>query len=153
MTAVAKPFVQIACVCEKVLHEKDGVASLIRVVDTYTMELPKDVPAGFTLATQLTAFVSLKSGDVIGQFPVGLRLNQPNGKALPTREMPVEFKGNESGANLQIEFALANPAVGLYWIDVLWGDEILTRIPFRLKTKASPQASTAEGAASGQRSQ
>lgn len=29
-----KPFVQVACVCEKVLRESDSVPSLIRILDT-----------------------------------------------------------------------------------------------------------------------
>jgi hypothetical protein len=132
-----KPFVQVACVCEKVLIEPDNVPSLIRIVDTYTLELPgKPLPPGVKLQTDLTAFVSLKSGDVIGDFEVGLRLNAPDGKDHPVRMWPVEFKGGEHGANLKIAFTLQDPKIGLYWFDVLWGSDVLTRIPFRLKSKA-----------------
>lgn len=133
--SVPKPFVQAACLCEKVLQEKDGVPSLIRVVDTYTMDEPSNLPPGYTLATQLTLFISLKSGDLSGIFEVGLRLHQPNEKSHPTQTWPIELKGQEHGANLIIQFSLNNPRVGLYWMDVMWGDEILTKIPFRLKFK------------------
>ena len=133
-----KPFVQIACVCEKVLIEPDNVPSLIRVVDTYMLELPAtDPPLGIKIAASLTAFISLKSGDVIGDFEVGLRLNAPDGKEHPTRTWPAEFRGAENGVNMKIAFTLQDVKFGLYWFDVLWGDEVLTRIPFRLKPTPS----------------
>jgi hypothetical protein len=59
-----KPFVQAACICEKVLVEPDKVASLIRVVDTYFLELAN--PPNVEARLDLTIFVSLKSGDVTG---------------------------------------------------------------------------------------
>ena len=62
-----KPFVQAACICEKVLVEPDKVASLIRVVDTYFLERPKEpLPPNVEARLDLTIFVSLKSGDVTG---------------------------------------------------------------------------------------
>jgi hypothetical protein len=141
----SKPFVQIACVCEKVLIEPDNVASLIRVVDTYALALPTpELPAGVQIAF-LIAFISLKSGDVVGEFEVGLRLNHPDGKDYPIRRWPVEFRGGESGVNLKIAFSLPDAKFGLYWFDVLWGDEVLTRIPFRLKA-ASTESTASEAA-------
>ena len=46
---------------------------------------------------------------------------------------PVVLNGGEHGANLRVQFRLLAPKIGLYWFDVLWGDEPLTRIPFRLE--------------------
>ncbi len=134
-----KPFVQIACVCEKVLIEPDNVPSLIRVVDTYTLNTPTEPPPGFKTGAKLTAYVSLKSGDVIGNFEVGLRLIPPDGKGHPVKKWPTEFRGNEHGVNMKIEFTLEDPQFGLYWFDVLWGDDVLTRIPFRLRTKPAEE--------------
>lgn len=131
----AKPFVQVACICEKVLIEQDNVASLIRIVDTSTIELPTNPPPGVGILMDLTVFVSLKSGDVVGESEVGLRLIAPDNVEHPVRMWPVEFRGNESGVNLRIALALQGPKLGLYWLDVLWKEEVLTRIPFRLKSK------------------
>ncbi|MEO7270387.1 MAG: hypothetical protein ABIX28_05585 [Vicinamibacterales bacterium] len=142
-TPPPKPFVQTACVCEKVLVESDGVPSLIRIVDTYTVELPMELPPGYKTATDLTVFVSLKSGDVVGEHEIGLRLNGPDGKARPVRRWPVRLNGQEHGANVRIAFTLTSPEYGLYWFDVLWGDEVLTRVPFRLKAK-TPAAPSGE---------
>ena len=144
--ATSKPLVQIACICEKVLVEPDNVATLVRVVDTFTLPPPPQVlPPGMPMAVQLTIVVSLRSGDVVGDFEVGLRLNSPHERDQPLQRWPVEFRGGEHGANLQIDFALPNPQLGLYWFDVLWGEEILTRIPLRLRTSTASE-STADAA-------
>jgi hypothetical protein len=135
----AKPLVQVACVCEKVLIEPDKVASVIRIVDTSFLDIPPDpLPSGMEPAISLTAFIALKSGDVAGNFDVGIRLRRPEEtKEGEIRKWPVEFRGEESGVHLRIDFVVKEPKLGLYWWDVLWGDDVLTRIPFRLKTKES----------------
>ncbi len=132
-----KPFVQVACVCENVLIETDNVQSVIRIVDTYTLSVPegKTIKDG---AVQLTALVALKSGEVTGEHTIGLRLVPPGGLKTQDREWPVVFNGGEHGANMKIQFVIPSPSEGLYWFDVLWGAEILTRIPFRLKTVSVP---------------
>lgn len=140
----AKPYVQVACICEKVLIEPDNVASLIRIVDTYFLSpMPDPLPPGLNIGHELMVFISLKSGDVVGDFEVGLRLTEPDGTERPVRTWPVEFRGVENGVNAKIGFALQNPKFGLYWIDVMWEDEVLTRIPFRLKPIALEQTDEA----------
>lgn len=146
-----KPWVQLACICENVLIEPDNVPSLIRVVDTYTLPFapdapPLDVPVGVPVGVQLTAFVSLKSGGAVGDFEVGLRLTAPDNTEQPARKWPVELRGGEHGANLKITFALQNPKLGLYWFDVLWDDDVLTRIPFRLKAALTTESTASEAA-------
>ena len=134
----SKPFVQVACVCEKVLREHDSVPSLIRVVDTYNVEpLHAELPLGLKAALPLTIFVGLKSGDVVGEHAVGIRLVKPDGTLGPLREWPMMFNGGEHGANLQVGFALEAQEFGLFWFDVLWAGEVLTRIPLRVQLKAS----------------
>ena len=148
-SAAQRPLVQVACICEKVLIEPDNVPTLVRVVDTFVLQPQPASPPGVPIGVQLTIFVSLKSGEVVGDFEVGVRVNSPEGKDRPLSRWPVEFKGGEHGANLKIDFVLTNPTPGLYWFDVLWDDEILTRIPLRLKetTASEPTAETAEPSA------
>jgi hypothetical protein len=141
-----RPLVQVACICEKVLIEPDNVPTLVRVVDTFTLPAQTPAPPGVPTGVQLTIFVSLKSGDVVGEFEVGFRLNSPQGKKDMVRKWPVELKGGEHGANLKIDFILFSPEVGLYWFDVLWAEEVLTRIPLRLRS-ATASEPTAEAAA------
>jgi hypothetical protein len=141
LTVTPKPFVQIACACEKVLHERDNVASLIRVVDTYTLDAPKALPPGIKAVIALTLFVSLKAGDVVGEHEIGLSLTKPDGTVSAVGSRSLRFGGGETGVNLQVGFEMESPALGLYWFDVLWGEEVLTRIPLRLKPKISGEPS------------
>lgn len=139
-TLTPKPWVQFACVCEKALREPDNVASLIRIVDTYFLDKTQPLPAPLSAAAQwalpLTIAVSLKSGDVVGEHELALRLTQPDGQQKPIRKWPIRFEGGESGATLVMEFILGAPEFGLYWFEVLWAEELLVRIPLRVKPKA-----------------
>lgn len=131
---------QVACICEKVLREPDSVPSLIRIVDTYMVEpLPAELPPSVKPALPLTIFVGLKSGEVLGEHTIGLRLTKPDGSLGPIREWPMMFERGEGehGVNLQIGFALQVEDFGVYWFDVLWAGEVLTRIPLRVKLKTS----------------
>lgn len=143
MSEQSRPLIQVACVCEKVLTETDNVSSLIRIVDTYYLT----VPAGRKPedgVVELTAFIALKSGDVIGEHEVGLRLVPPDSSDRQAQRWPVVFNGGEHGANLKIAFVIPRTVPGLYWLDVLWGEEVLTRIPFKLSVASAPEPSDAE---------
>lgn len=138
-----KPLVQVACVCENVLTETDNVQSVIRIVDTFTMPVPEGKRFEDGLV-ELMVYIALKSGDVAGEHTVGLRLVPPGILKPQVREWPVVFKGGEHGANMKIRFAIPRPVEGLYWFDVLWAEDVLTRIPFRLKTVSVPATNDSE---------
>ena len=131
-----KPFVQAASVCERILVESDGVASLIRLVDVFHIDfdsVPKveGVPPGM----EFSIFISLKSGDLKGSFKLGIRLCRPEGKAEEINFIPVTLNGGGHGANIRMNGVITNPTIGLHWFDLLWADEILTRIPLEVKPK------------------
>jgi hypothetical protein len=126
-----KPYVAIATVCEKVLLEKDGVVSVIRVVDTFTVA---ELPAGALPNLALTAMIALKAGDLVGESRLSLIIAAPDGTRSPFPESwPVVFGGGETGANFVVTFGLPPNKPGLYWIEVLWNGESLTKIPIRLR--------------------
>ena|SRR5437870_9230342 len=134
------PYVSAACICERVITEPDNVNSLIRIVDTYTLQTaPSAVPLGITPALNLTVYVSVKAGDVRGEHEIGIVLRRPSGKGTDPQKWPVVLTGEpESGVNLKLEFGLAGepgklPETGLYWFDVTWNGKDLTSIPLKLK--------------------
>src|SRR5438552_10324338 len=89
-----KPYVAVACVCEKVLMEPDAVNSAIRIVDTYTLSVqPQPLPPGLKVPLALTIYVSLKSGDVTGQHNLGLVGHRPSGQNTLSQEWPVVIEG------------------------------------------------------------
>lgn len=135
------PFVQAACICEKVIQDKDDIFSLIRIVDTYYLQPIKDVPEGAVGAIELSVFVSVKSGDLNGSYEMSLALRNPIGevKKLTEKPLPVVLTGGEHGFNLNVHFMLEVKRFGLFWFDVIWGDELLTSIPLKLVLGERPK--------------
>jgi len=123
----SKPLVIAATACEKVLQEKkDDVVSIIRMVDTFQMST--DVPI-----VHVNAIVALKSGDVTGNYEIKLRIRTPSGDLRPIDgKWPVYLKGGEHGVTIGLTINLESPVIGLYWIDVVWQDDVLTSFPIKL---------------------
>jgi|SRR4051812_32886688 hypothetical protein len=139
--AKPKPLVQVATLCESVLAEADRVVSVIRVIDTVYLTKPDDLkpPEGAEFAVQLRAFISLKSGDVKGEYDIELVLRSPSGKKAPSpQKWHVSFLGGQAGATLTIHFGMPVTELGLYWYDVIWEGEVLTSIPIMLVEGSKP---------------
>lgn len=139
-----KPFVTAASFCELVIEGKDNVLSAIRLIDT--LEVTKTVlnaPPGLENvplpdpAVEVTALITLKSGDVAGKSEVTLKVRTPTGDLweLP-QKWTIELNGDGHGVNLVLKMVL--PAgkrnAGQYWFDVYWQGELLTCFPLRLST-------------------
>ena len=132
-----KPFVTLACICEKALQEKDDVLSIIRMVDVFYLRQIDGMPSGVATGIEFTVAVSLKSGQIKGTFKVGIVVRLPSGQVNELMEpQPVLLKGDEHGTNVVVRVILEAKEYGLYWFDVLWEGEVLTSIPLRLKVKA-----------------
>lgn len=134
-----EPFVTVACVCENVLEQADGVVSLIRVVDTYTLTV--DHPAGaeqldglanIPSGLKLLLFVQLKAGDVTGTGKLSLRLRTVSGKQNEIGEWPVEMIGGVQGVNLRLEFRVDKITKGTHYFDVSWNGKRITCIPLQI---------------------
>jgi hypothetical protein len=137
-----RPYLTAALLCEKVLLEKDGSVSVIRIADRITLQMqgpPGTNLAG--LATQpsgidpvpifnITCLVALKSGPAVGDYTLRLRFKAPSGKeqADPI-EQPVTLKGKDHGQNCVIQLYIVAQEEGLHWIQVMLDDMELTRIP------------------------
>ena len=139
--AKPKPYVQVATLCENVLTEPDKVSSVIRIVDTMYLSLPEglQLDPNEVGAVMLKAFISLKSGDVRGEYDIPIVFRAPSGKKaeLPTK-WHVSFLGGESGATLTVNFTLPVKEFGLYWFDVMWEGEVLTSFPVKLVEGQKP---------------
>lgn len=127
-----RPLVAMAAVCEQILEEKDNVLSAIRLVDTFYVAPAPELPAGNLAGINLKLLVALKSGDVTGRHELRLVLRTPTGKSTEVHKGPVVFSGGEHGVNLKIQFAMPVKEFGLFWFDVIVGDDVLTSIPFKL---------------------
>lgn len=141
--ANTQPFVALACFCENVLEDKDGVLSAIRVVDTYTLPpLPEgaELPNGLRGVILLNGLITLKSGDVVGNGVISVVMHKTNGEQSVVGKWPMALKGEEYGATLRLQMPLGVKNFGLIWFDVLWNDALLTRIPLKLQPASQPEA-------------
>jgi len=149
--ANTKPFVTVACICEQVLEEPDGVMSAIRIVDTVTIGPP--MPPDFVLpqsgiqgVVTVKGLIALKSGDVVGNGKVELVMHSSTGEVVtlsPEDGWPVVMKGGEHGFQIKINFVLGVKNFGLIWFDVTWNGEVLTRFPLKLQQGALPEKTSA----------
>jgi len=130
------PFVNVAAVCERTLEEKDGVLTLVRLIDRVIVgALGPEVPAEMPAQTiQLTIVVSLRPGDAVGRYTITVRPEAPSGEQLDPIELPVTFEGGpDRGVNLVLNMQFQAQHEGLYWFDILLdGATQLSRIPLRL---------------------
>ena len=119
--------------CEKILQEKDGVLSAIRLVDSFFVERPTQaLPENITAGIQLSALVSLKSGDITGEQEIQIKLRKPSGEMKDIGAWRVVFNGGEHGANFITNMKLSGTEYGLFWLDVVWQGEVLTSIPIKV---------------------
>lgn len=133
------PFLTAAFVCERVLQEQDGAVSAIRIIDRVFFILGED---GQPINPQhpITFLISFKAGQARGRFTVTVRREQPSGEEGPVFEAPVFFEGEDRGVNLIVNAAFAPDQEGLYWYDVLFEGNRVTRIPLRAIYQPLPTA-------------
>jgi hypothetical protein len=147
----AGPYLSSAFFCERMLEEKDGVPSFIRVVDVLTVPTPPaEIPVGpdgqvVEVASFLTVHIAFKSGEVKGERRVRLDIIFPSGKVKEGQENPVHFLGHEKGINLFGQVPVPISEEGLYWYEVKLDGTPITRIPLRVvyqKTTPEDQSQT-----------
>ena len=131
---IGGPFLQAAVFCEKVLQEKDGVVSAIRLVDRFTLSssvegAPDLMPA---LNFSISILIALKSGDARGKWELKVKPFSPSGQELPGFVGPVLFEGEDRGASVVIQYGLAATEEGIYWFDVMLNDKLITKMPLRI---------------------
>jgi hypothetical protein len=127
------PHLNLAVICERVLTEQDGVTSIIRVIDRITFGANPDgelIDPRFPL----TLFVNFKSGAALGSHDVAIEVEKPSTERTEIVKAPVRFEGQERGVNVvvQMVFEPEPESEGLYWFDVLFNGERVTRMPLRV---------------------
>ncbi|HZV52104.1 MAG TPA: hypothetical protein VFD49_20360 [Candidatus Dormibacteraeota bacterium] len=143
------PYLSSAFLCERVLEEKDGVLSAIRIVDRILVQgqAPPgaEAPPMPSVGIRLIALIALKNGPARGSRRLELIPKAPSGLKLPSVSVPVLLEGDDDrGVNLRLQMNLQAREEGIYWFDVRLDGELLTRMPLRIvyqivTTTAPPQ--------------
>ena len=125
-----RPYVTAALLCERVIQEKDESLTLVRIADKiqYLIQGP-GLPAGLKPMINLNGLVSIKSGPVTGEHKITIVMQRPDAIRKELYAIPVKFLGEDQGQNVILNIALGVEQDGLYWFDVLFEEEVLTRIP------------------------
>jgi hypothetical protein len=128
------PYVAAAFFCEKVLAEPDGVLSFIRVIDRFTVSAQGQDPPVTMPPTEVKLYlvVCLKSGELRGTYSLTIRPEEPSGLRVTAHDFPVELNGEERGTNIVVTLETIVENQGLYWFDVLFEGNLLSRIPLRI---------------------
>ncbi len=126
-----RPYLSMAVFCEKVLRETDNVMSVIRVIDRFNV-------IGWTAEMsptplQFTVLISFKSGFMRGKQMLAIRPKSPNKEDLPQMSFPMLFEGDEDrGSALIAQMNFVATQEGVYWFDVHFNEELITRMPLRV---------------------
>ncbi len=131
---VAGPYLAAALFCERVLEEKDGVLSIIRIIDRVIQSAsgpstPDQMPP---LSYGLTVLICLKPGRAKGTTQVRIDMESPSGLVKPGPSMSALMEGEDRGQNLIMKMQMTFDEPGLYWFNVYVENTIITRMPFRV---------------------
>lgn len=128
------PYLQMAIFCERVLQERDGVISAIRIIDRITRAAsgpatPEEMPP---VPVNLFVLLAFKSGSARGRHTVHLRPEDPSGLKLAETSLPILFEAEDQGAVITLNLGFEAQHEGLYWFDVSLDEELITRMPLRV---------------------
>lgn len=128
------PYVKAATICSDVIEGKDGVLSLIRVIDRLTVtaagpQPPAEMPPHKYSLKIVLMFIS---GRAKGSKSVSLSVERPDATTQEIWSGTVFLEGEDRGANLVIGLETEFNLEGLYWFDVYFEESRITRMPFRV---------------------
>ncbi|MDA2935220.1 hypothetical protein MYX82_12895 [Acidobacteria bacterium AH-259-D05] len=129
------PHLQTAVLCEKVLEEKDGTKTAVRMIDRFTMtvshpDAPETMPKLFR---DLALLVKFKKGEAGDKHELKINFVKPTGQVTSSFTNTLTFEGGpERGLDLVADTHIEFDSEGLYWFDLYLDDVLVTRIPIRV---------------------
>ena len=126
------PYLNSAVLCERVLQEQDGTASLIRIVDRIIVFASGPDEAIAPQPVGLFAFLNFRSGKARGSHYVVIQQERPSGVRQPETKLSVLFEGEDRGVNLIVSLNVVADEEGLHWFDIGLDEMFVTRVPLRV---------------------
>lgn len=131
------PYLNAALLCQKVLEEKDGVLSAIRIVDrvthNYTTSTEDPFSARPTAKVEFAFLLILKSGQNPGLTNIKIVPKKPdNSELLPLGSTMHLDPPDNRGGNLVINASVTFDQQGVWWFEVFINDVRRTRIPLEV---------------------
>lgn len=137
MDTAELPLVRAAMVCERVLTERDGVLSAVRILDRLIAPAPPEGAGGPLVRAPLTLLLMLVGAGVApGPHRLLLHTQLPGGERVGAREMTIAIpESPELGCNIVLDLRFEASIEGLYWFWVAFDaeDRILAGIPLHVE--------------------
>ena len=133
MTGPIEPYLKLGTICERVLEEKEGVLSLIRMVDRFTItitgkEPPEQLPH---LLRPLTIIMSWVGG--LGSHEAAFNIISPSGETQRSpRSWSFSLDAINRGHNIIVTLPVSMAKEGVYWIEFILNDQVKSRVPFQV---------------------
>jgi hypothetical protein len=126
------PSLRIAALCERVLEEKDGTLSLIRLIDRLVItaqgtNVPKELPPG---QAPLTAVMSWING--LGNYEAKILVDFPDGSSFESMTVPFFLDSLDKIQNVIVRLVIPIKRPGIYWFNFMLGDQIKSKLPLRV---------------------
>ncbi len=139
------PWVVVAALCDRAIVESNGLLSLIQILDRVVLTASAsevlDDPPVFGISS--TVIIVLSGGPEFDGGLLALQVNSPSGRSRSGEIMPVPFPEGNHNARVTIDFQLSLKESGVYWIDVIFNERVLSRIPlqvvYQLEGETSPE--------------
>ena len=127
------PFLAMAVLCDSVIEGKDGVLSLIRLIDQVNVLVPFKTEPPMEAPVILTFALGFKAGNAKGTYSVRLEAEGPTGRQTHLGDVSLSFQGPpEQGANIITSLRFNFESEGLYWFNVYLENVFITRLPLRV---------------------
>ena len=130
------PYIRAALFAETIIEEKNGVKTVVRIIDRVTATIQAaDPPEAMPPMTRpLNALISLKPGDARGRQNFALDMERPDGQRSNVTKGSLHFEGGPGhGADLLLRFSVTFELEGVYWFDFSIDGHLLTRMPFEIR--------------------
>ncbi|HEX74114.1 MAG TPA: hypothetical protein G4N93_03075 [Dehalococcoidia bacterium] len=129
------PYLSAAIVCEKVLEERNGVKSVIRIIDRVTHQAvgPNPPQEMVPFDYEMAMLIRFKSGRARGTYPLEIQLIKPSGESAPPMRRNILFEGEDDrGLDIVVNMKLKFDQIGIYWFNIDLNNVNITRLPFRV---------------------
>lgn len=130
------PFLN-ALLCEKILEEKDGVKTAVRIIDQVnrsTVGMGQAPPSTMDeFVFPIALLIRLKAGAARGTVPIKVKILKPNNTVAGDLTHPAHLPGpDDAGIDIVLNIVLKLDQVGTWWFDIFVDEARWMRVPLRV---------------------
>ena len=127
-----EPRLKVGALCERVLEERDGVISIIRLIDRLIItfqgkDVPKELPPGLSEVTAVMCWVS-----GLGDYEAKVKVKTPDNEIIESGTLPFRLDSLESVHNQIVKMTIPIRVPGHYWFEFILNEEVRGRVPLHV---------------------